>query len=419
MEEKKLFLKYNMVYTHGSCKDAELTRKIRQGKIEYTRRDPRTKILLLLHGSYKCNLHCIYCENQHLRSEYRGVTISEDMVREVVEKLGDHLNEVTWHGGEPLVLPRNLLVALEEEKLKQGFDFTTSLQTNSVLLDSEMLDFLDKYDIQVGTSFDGLTNSDSRGVKSTEAILRCLKEFPHRVGFICVTHKGTIDSLIKNYEYFKTIGVQRMQSCIVRENVIEEDNPYLVNNDIAVPKMLEYIDYWIHDTKSPIHDSYVVRHIQRLLGFTHLCEDINCIGGWLIMDPLGNIGFCGHSQVDDGIVNIKDISSYEDIITHPKYLKGVSSQHRLLKSCETCNWYSVCYGACMGLNYEYSHDYSKISPRNCEYNNRLLEGIYELIKDIDVSRKDIYNPIFLEILQENTYYSLSEIRRIEEENLHG
>ena len=28
------------------------------------------KILILLHGSYKCNSNCIYCENHCLREEY-------------------------------------------------------------------------------------------------------------------------------------------------------------------------------------------------------------------------------------------------------------------------------------------------------------------------------------------------------------
>lgn len=419
MKDIELFLKYNMIPTQGISKDEALDKRLRDGEISWTSKDNRSSILLLLHASYKCNLNCIYCENQHLRSEYQGVTMSEEMVREIIEKLGPNLHEITWHGGEPLTLPKHLISALEEEKKKYGLNITTTLQTNSVLLDQDMVDFLLQYNINFGTSFDGLRNTESRGAKSTESIMRCLKEFPQLIGFICVTHKGTIDLLIDNYEYFKSLGVSGMQSCIVRENVIEASNPYLVSNDIAVPKMLEYIDYWIHDTRHPIRDSYVVRYIERLLGNPHTCEDINCLGGWLIIDPLGNIGFCGHSQIDDSIVNIRDIGCYNDIITHPNYLRSMNLQKKLLNSCSSCRWYRVCYGACMGLNYEYSHDYKSVSPRNCEYNSRVLEGIYELIKDIDVSRRDLYNPMFLELLESNNYYSLSEIRRIEEEVLNG
>ena len=92
-----------------------------------------------------------------------------------------------------------------------------SLQTNSVLLDEETLKFLDEYEIQFGTSFDGIDNSVSRGELSTKSILRCLEQFPHRIGFIGVTYKDTIGKMIDNYEYYKSLGVKGIQSCIVRE----------------------------------------------------------------------------------------------------------------------------------------------------------------------------------------------------------
>lgn len=415
MDEMKLFLKYNMVPTSDMKKGKDLIEQIRSESIVWDTSTNRDQILLLLHGSYNCNLNCIYCENQHLRHAYKGKVMDEDLVREIIFKLKDHLREVTWHGGEALLLPKSLIVALEEEKSRYGLEFITSLQTNSLLLDEEMIKFLDKYDINFGTSFDGLKNTNSRGLKSTESILRCIEKFPQRIGFICVTYKDTIDDIIDNYEYFKSLGVKGMQSCIVRENVIEESNPYLVKNEVAIPKMIEYIDYWIHDRDKPLYDSYVVRFIERLLGAIHLCEDIDCIGGWLIVDPLGNIGFCGHNLLEDSIVNIRDIESYHDIITHPKYLKAVAAQKRLLKSCQSCTWYNVCNGACMGLNYEYDHSYKHISPRNCEYTHGVLKGIYELIKDIDITRTDLYNPLFLELLKKNNYYSLTEIIAIEEE----
>lgn len=415
MVEQELFFKYNMVPTETRTKDTSLDKDLYEGNITWREPIVRRQILLLLHGSYKCNLNCIYCENQHLRSSYKGAVISEELVREIVEKLGDSINEVTWHGGEPLLLPKSLLSILEEEKNRLGYDFITSLQTNSLLLDEETVAFLDKYDIKFGTSFDGINNSISRGKASTDSILRCIEKYPERIGFIGVTYRDTIDLLIENYEYYKSLGVSGIQSCIVRENVIEESNPYLVNNDIAVKKMLEYIDYWIHDANKPIRDSYVSRMIQRVLGFAHLCEDIYCLGGWMIIDPLGNIGFCGHSMLDDPIVNIKDISSFNDILLHPNYLKSMSKQRKLVSSCSSCKWYRVCYGACMGLNYEYSHDYSQVSPRNCEYTRNLLEGIYNLIKDIDITRRDLYNPIFLDNLRECNYYSLTEIYKLEEE----
>ena len=413
MTDKELFLKYNLVHTSNQVKSEKQIESLFNNEIKWDEPFTHKKVLLLLHESYKCNLNCIYCENGALRREYHNAIMSEQMVRDIVRKLGPYLREVTWHGGEPLVLPENLIYALEEEKKKFGFDFATTLQTNSVLLTDEKIKFLDDLNIQWGTSFDGISNNISRGVKSTEAILDLIKRHPDRVGFINVTIKDTIDDLIKNYEYYKSLGISGMQQCIVRENVIDETNPYLVNNDEAVEKMLEYIDYWIHDTNSPIRDSYIIRQISRVVGDNHLCEDSYCLGGWLIIDPFGNIGHCGQCQIEEGFTNINDITSYKDILNNKKYLSMLNKQRKLVKTCSNCTWYRVCYGACMGLNYEYDHSYKTISPRNCEYNHRLLDGIYELIKNIDVTRRDIYNPMFLQILEENCYYSLTEIKDIE------
>lgn len=413
MTDKDLFMKYNMVPTYGMKKNEALTKRLQNGDIKFEEPKINKQILLLLHANYTCNLSCIYCEHQHLRKDYRNAVMSEDMVREIVYKLGPILRNVTWHGGEPLLLPDAMFEALEQEKQKFGYHFETMLQTNAVNLTPDKLAMLDRLGIMIGTSFDGLNNSVSRGEKSTEAILRLLKECPDRVSFIAVNYVDTAHQLIENYEYFKSLGCRHIQNCIVRENVMEDGSPYLIPNDIAVPAVLQYINYWMHDTNAPVHDSYIVRQIQRVLGYTHLCEDAFCVGGWIIIDPLGNIGLCGHNQQDSGIVNIHDIRSYHDLIMNPKYMSILNKQYKLVKTCADCEWYRVCYGACMGTNYEYDHSYRTINPKNCEFIKRTLSGVYDLIKDVDVTQTDRYNPLFLDVLRECNYYSLSEIKKIE------
>lgn len=418
MTDFDLFLKYNLKPTYGAQKDEALSKGLFAGEFSFKTPRVHDKFLILLHASYKCNANCIYCENQHLRSGYLNAVMDESMVREVIDKFGPSIREVTWHGGEPLMLPESHFVALEEEKKKRGLTFPTTLQTNSILMTKEKHEFFDSLGIKTGTSFDGIRNTTSRGQKSTEAIMRCIDE-GLACGFITVTYSDTIDYLIDNYEYIKSLGCTAYQNCIVRENVVENSNPYLVSNDIAVAKVLEYIDYWIHDVNSPVRDTYVVRLIGRILGHSTLCEDSYCIGGWLIIDPMGNIGHCGHCQQDGGVVNIKDISSYQDLLVHPSYTKMINKQRRLAATCSGCTWYHVCYGGCMGLNYEADPTYNTINQRHCEYTVGILTGIYELIKDIDISREDLYNYHFLDLLRQCNYYSLTEIKEIEERYQNG
>ena len=375
------------------------------------------KFLVLMHGSYACNLNCVYCENHKLRENYKAKIMSEDIAIQVINKLGPIIRELTWHGGEPTLLPDSLLETVENERQRLGLDFRTTLQSNGVLLMSkEKRKKLKDLNITWGTSFDGLDNNRNRGEKSTEAILNLfsLPEDERPNGFITVYLKDTAQNMIDNYEYYKTINVKNFQSCIVRENVVENTNPYLITVQKSVDSVLEYLDYWIHDTNNPIVDAYLTRQIQRVLGYTHICEDANCIGGWIIIDPFGNIGLCGQSSDEANLVNIKDIKDYNDFIYSPKYLNIINKQKRLISKCKThCPWYHVCYGGCMGSNYEYDPTYSEVNPRICQYTIALLEGIYEKIKNIDINDTEHYNPLFLTILKNNNYFSLDEIKNFE------
>jgi len=414
MTDKELFLKYNMVPTNTYTKDEILTNKLYNNEIKWEPVNLHHDILILLHGSYACNANCIYCENGELRKKYHNKFISKETLRLLIERLGSNIREITWHGGEPLLIPEDTIEYLEELKKEYHYNFPTTLQTNGILLTDEKIDFLDKLNIQWGTSFDGLQNDTSRGKASTQALLRLIKKYPNKTSFICVNYKDTIDNLINNYEYFKSLGVQATQSCVIKEIVLTDNNPLLIKNEIAIQKVLEYINYWIHDIKNPIGDSYVTRSIERLLGITRVCEDSYCIGGWLIMDPDGNLGFCGHAAEDPGgLGNIRDITSAHDLLYSPKYLSIIGKQVKLEKTCSPCQYYNICHSGCTGLNYEYDHTYNTINPRNCEFQLGFLDGIYELIKDIDTSRRDLYNPMFLQLLRENNYYSLTEIKEIE------
>lgn len=414
MTDKELFLKYNNVDTKNYIKNEDLDKKLFNGEIKKnTYLEPGW--IVLLHASYACNANCIYCENHSLREKYNNAIMSEDIVRQVVKKLGSNLRTLTWHGGEPLLLPESLFIAAEDEKKKHGFTFTTNLQTNSILLTPQKKEFLDSLGIYYGTSFDGLYNTRNRGEKSTEAILRRInQEGP--LGFINVTLNDSIYHLIDNYEYLKTLGIRDMQNCIVRENVIDATNPYLIDNKIVVEQLVKYFKYWMYDnSKDAIEDIFLTRQLQRIFQTSKICEDVLCAGRWLIIDPLGNIGTCGMSVDEQGWVNIRDIESPNDLIGHKGFISTINKQKRLIQNhCSDCEWLYACNGACLGLNFEQDHSYNTINQRNCDLQKMTLDAILSIIIDLDLSDTSIYNEIFLNELKANNYYSLSEIKKIEE-----
>lgn len=82
--------------------------------------------------------------------------------------------------------------------------FIYSIQTNGTLLNKENIDFFKKHDTSIGLSFDGLSNSKTRG--NTQTILNkieLLKSKEMYPGAIIVVNQNNVRSLIEEYEYFK------------------------------------------------------------------------------------------------------------------------------------------------------------------------------------------------------------------------
>ena len=101
-------------------------------------------------------------------------------------------------------MPEDLLIYLSEQKQKYNLNFPISLQSNGILLEDK-LPLLEKYHIKYGLSYNGIYNTETRGLQSTLAMESILKN-THK-GFICVYDKPHLKDLIENYEYLKTLNV--------------------------------------------------------------------------------------------------------------------------------------------------------------------------------------------------------------------
>jgi len=120
---------------------------------------------VLLKVASRCNINCSYCYvyNQGDTSWQRMPKhMSLDTVENVLARLAElhedqqHSFDVVLHGGEPLLLPRNILQALLEGLADRlPATCTRSIQTNGILIDEDLLDLCLRTGATLSVSLDG------------------------------------------------------------------------------------------------------------------------------------------------------------------------------------------------------------------------------------------------------------------------
>ena len=133
-------------------------------KLAYTYKNTSNVIkAMCLHVAHTCNLNCSYCFASQGKYQGERAVMSYEVGKRafdfLVEKSGTRRNlEVDFFGGEPLmnwdVVKRLVAYARKIEK-EHNKNFRFTLTTNGMLIDDEVIDFLNKEMSNVVLSLDG------------------------------------------------------------------------------------------------------------------------------------------------------------------------------------------------------------------------------------------------------------------------
>ena len=125
---------------------------------------PIAQFVFKIHS--RCNLACDYCYVYEMADQTwrdRPLVMSPATVEQAARRIAAHATahdlqrvEIVLHGGEPLLVGASYLDQTSVQ-FRQiiGPPVTLTVQTNGVLLDSTILEVLNKHDIRVGVSLDG------------------------------------------------------------------------------------------------------------------------------------------------------------------------------------------------------------------------------------------------------------------------
>jgi len=355
---------------------------------------------LCLHIAHDCNLACKYCFAEE--GEYHGersmmsLDIGKKAIDFLIENSGNRRNlEVDFFGGEPLmnfnVVKEIVLYAKsKEEAYNKNFRFT--LTTNGVLLNEEIMDFLNDNMHNIVLSIDGRKEihdnmrPSQNGKGSYDLIIEKFKKLADMRGQKDYYVRGTFTRHNLDFSEdvlhladlgFKQISVEPV---VADENkayaITKKDLPTLFNEyEKLTKKLIEYKkenkDFNFFHFMIDLNQGPCV--IKRLTGCGSGSE-------YLAVSPKGELYPCHQfvgleefkmGSVDDGLINLNIQNQFKQCHVYSK------------EQCKTCWAKFYCSGGCHANSYNFHGDIHNIYEIGCELEKKRVEcSIYLKAKEL-------------------------------------
>ncbi len=345
---------------------------------------------LCLHIAHDCNLACRYCFAEE--GEYKGgralmsYEVGKRALDFLIENSGSRRNlEVDFFGGEPLmnfeVVKDLVRYGREQEKLhNKNFRFT--LTTNGILLDDEVMEFVNKEISNVVLSIDGRKEVNDRmrpsrnGKGSYDLILpKYLKlaESRNQTNYYVrgtFTHNNLDFS--EDVKHLAELGFKQIS---VEPVVAQPEEPYAITEE-DLPILFEEYDklakYMLESRKEG-----------KNFNFFHFMIDLS--GGPCVAKRLSG---CGSGTEYLAVTPWGDLYPCHQFVGMPEYLMGNVfegiKQPELREDFKSCNVYSkekcrncfakfYCSGGCAANSYNFHGSIHDAYDIGCELQKKRVE----------------------------------------------
>lgn len=346
---------------------------------------------MCLHAAHDCNLRCKYCfadtGEYHMQSRSLLTVETGKMALDwLISKSGKRINlEVDFFGGEPLM---NFPVIREvvaygrelEKKHRKLFKFTTT--TNAVLLNDEIIDFLNQEMDNVVISLDGRPGVHDRmrptanGKGSYDLIMEKAKTFVKKRGQQRYYLRGTFTR--HNLDFGQDVlhlADEGFEQLSVEPVVTDERNSYAIR-DQDLPRVLEEYEW--------LGKQYVQRRAEgRWFNFFHFMVDLT--GGPCLRKRLTG---CGAGNEYVAVTAEGDIYPCHQFVGREGMRMGsvldgsfdaniqqrFQQNHVLSKEkCNQCWARFYCSGGCAANAHAFHGDISKPYEMECKMEKKRLE----------------------------------------------
>ncbi len=321
-----------------------------------------------------CNARCRYCSAAHpgqaKRMTLSILSASFHLFADWARRYGHGRLCFIWHGGEPLLMPRQFwkdVRAMQRDIFGfSGISVVNRMQTNLTCLTPELADELKQLlgdEGVVGTSADPLP-----GVRELaghpvgayrdrwERSLELLAERRIRYGIIYVIHRASLDHLGELYRYFRRehpeAGIRF--NALYRQGRARDDATW---EDLGVTAeqwgtaLQELYRFWTADGRPANVQPFGPWWQLYSTGTWRLsCEfSGTCFKRYFGVDPAGNVYLCGRSA-DGGALRFGAVKALtaETLRSHPLRQQLANRSVYLRRTfCRDCRWWLYCHGGCV------------------------------------------------------------------------
>jgi len=359
----------------------------------------RSRFMATILTTYACNFKCVYCfeessrENVKLNFETQELVIG--WLKRRVQRLGYKGLLLNYYGGEPLLNPAAIEHISGEMKqwcASQGIDFAITMQTNGYLMTPELIDKLNKFNLQkVRISIDGVKENHDhkrplRGGGSTfDRIIKNIKDCVDKVE-ICISvgyegdHIEPIEQLIA---YFKELGILRKLGQFIcspiHPTLGPKGNPTSIQGSEC---MCGHEDKTMASAARKIKELMVQNGLPYKSGMsTAACTLVRENSG-VIIDQHGRLYRCnsllGHSEFAIGDVR------YDEFNEMQKEFRDLD----VYRQCPTdCTYLPMCSGGCRLMSFVGGNKNFKVASCKKPYLNEMAPEFIKRDYDRMVAQK--------------------------------
>ena len=380
LEEIEELKEAGQLFTEDTYKDLVIDFKNRKTVVK----------AMCLHIAHDCNLACKYCFAEegeyHGRRALMSLEVGKKALDFLIENSGNRRNlEVDFFGGEPLMnwdVVKELVRYGRSKEKEYDKNFRFTLTTNGVLLDDEVMEFVNKEMSNVVMSLDGRKEINDKmrpfrnGKGSYDLIVPKFQKLADSRNQTNYYIRGTFTR--NNLDFsndvieYADLGFKQMS---IEPVVADPDEPYALREE-DIPKILEEYD--------KLAVEYIKRYKEnRGFNFFHFMIDLEqgpcvlkrmagCGSGteYLAVTPWGDLypchQFVGQEEfllgnVFDGITNTAVRDEFKLCNVYAK------------DKCKECFAKFYCSGGCAANSYKFHGNITDAYDIGCEMERKRVE----------------------------------------------